>query len=87
LGSRQHAAFLGDCQMQAQRDPQSYLQKFHLNNQDHAHWNRTFDASVRCTQIDEDLFAARSVSAVLIAIVSFGALLGALAVVLTMFFG
>jgi hypothetical protein len=73
--------------MQANRDPQTYLDQFHFAGKDHAQWNRAFTAPVRCAQIEEDLFAARSVSGVLIAIVTFGALLGALAVGLAMFFG
>jgi hypothetical protein len=73
--------------MSTKRDPQAYLQQFHFAAQDHAQWNRAFDAQVRCEQIDEDLLAARSVSGVLIAIVTFGALLGALGTFLAMFYG
>lgn len=67
--------------------PDAYLQKFKLQDKDHVEWNRAFDPQVRCLQIQEDLYAARSVSGVLIAIVAFGAILGALAVGLAMFFG
>jgi hypothetical protein len=73
--------------MQKISDPQAYLQKFHLQDKNHASWNRSFDAQMRCAQIDEDLFAARSVSGVLIAIVTFGALLGVLGTLLAIYFG
>jgi hypothetical protein len=47
---------------------------------EHPVWEGRFDESLRTTQMEDDLFAARSVCGVLIAIVTGGALLGALAV-------
>lgn len=73
--------------MPSPRDPQAYLKQFHFAQQEHREWDRAFDAGVRCAQIEEDLFAARSVSGVLIGIVTFGALLGALGTFLAMFYG
>ena len=67
--------------------PDAYLQQFQFQDKDHVEWNRAFDSHVRCLQIQEDLFAARSVSGVLIAIVTFGTMLGALAVGLALLFG
>ena len=58
------------------------LAELHLTPDEHPCWSGAFPEAMRCTQVEEDLFAARSVSGVLIAIVTFGALLGALAVCL-----
>ena len=58
------------------------LAELHLTEKEHPLWSESFDDTIRCTQIEEDLVAARSVTGVLIAIVTFGALLGALAVAL-----
>ena len=57
------------------------LNQLHLTETEHPQWSGAFSEAVRCHQIEEDLFAARSVSGVLIAIVTFGALLGAFGVV------
>ena len=56
------------------------LAKLHLTPQEHPCWSDTFAEAARCAQVDDDLFAARSVSALLMAIVTFGAVLGALGV-------
>ena len=56
------------------------LADLHLTPQEHPRWSGAFPEAMRCAQVEEDLFAARSVSAVLMAIVTFGALLGALGV-------
>lgn len=62
------------------------LAKFHLTPQEHPCWSGTFSEPTRCAQVEEDLFAARSVAAVLMAIVTFGAVLGAMGVVLATLF-
>lgn len=56
------------------------LVELHLTDEEHPVWSKMFDEPLRCAQIEEDLFAARSVTGILIAIVTFGALLGTLAV-------
>jgi len=56
------------------------LAELHLTEKDHPLWSGAFAEPARCQQVEEDLFAARSVTGVLIAIVTFGALLGALGV-------
>lgn len=58
------------------------LSHLHLSDSEHPSWSEAFTPATRCEQIDEDLFAARSVSSLLIAIVVFGVSLGTLAVVL-----
>jgi hypothetical protein len=58
------------------------LQRIRLTQTEHPVWSQAFVEPVRCDQVEEDLFAARTVCGVLIAIVTGGALLGALAVVL-----
>ena len=60
------------------------LAQLHLNEEEHPRWTDAFEESTRCAQIEDDLFAARSVSGVLIAIVTGGALLGVLGVVLAL---
>lgn len=52
----------------------------------HPVWSGAFDPVVRAQQLDEDLFASRSVSGVLIAIVTGGMLLGVLGVLLCAWF-
>ncbi len=44
---------------------------------DHPEWKRTFAADVRRNLVDEDLLAGRSISIVLMAIVSLGLILTA----------
>ena len=62
------------------------LTKLHLTEVEHPRWSGAFTETTRCHQIDDDLFAARSVSGLLIAIVTGGALLGAFAVLMTWVF-
>ena len=59
------------------------LNQLHLSADEHPRWSGAFAEATRCEQIEEDLFAARSVTGVLMAIVTFGAVLGALGVILT----
>lgn len=66
--------------MAAVNETNMRLATLHLTEVEHPLWSGAFVASDRCAQIDEDLFAARSVTGVLIAIVSGGALFGALTV-------
>ena len=73
--------------MAATRDPHAYLSQYHLTDGEHRQWSDAFSAQARCAQIDEDLFAARSVSVVLVAIVACGTLLGALGVAAAMLVG
>jgi hypothetical protein len=73
-----------NCTMPAARDPHTYLAQFNWTDAEHPAWNAKFSEQLRCAQIDEDLFAARTVSAVLITIVFLGTALGALAVGLAM---
>lgn len=61
-----------------------HLEELHLTKAEHPLWSDAFAEQARCAQVEEDLFAARSVAAVLMAIVTFGALLGALGVMLAM---
>ena len=68
--------------MQAHKMTPARLAELHLTTQDHPLWSGTFSETARCDQVDEDLFAAHSVAGVLIAIVTGGALLGALGVLL-----
>ena len=56
------------------------LAKLHLTEGDHPQWSGSFTEAARCDQVEDDLFAARSVSTLLMAIVTFGALLGTLGV-------
>ena len=66
--------------MAAHKMTPARLAELHLTPQDHPLWTGAFTQTARCDQVDEDLFAAHSVSGVLIAIVTGGALLGALGV-------
>lgn len=58
------------------------VRKFQIQEADHPVWSRSFNDRTKLCQMEEDLFAGRSVSAVLVAIVSFGLVLGTLGVVL-----
>jgi hypothetical protein len=56
--------------------------RFRMRDSEHPIWESKFDESLRTAQMEEDLFAARSVCGVLITIVTGGALLGMFAVLL-----
>ncbi|MCA9271036.1 MAG: hypothetical protein KDA41_21290 [Planctomycetales bacterium] len=58
------------------------FEKYHLAD-NRPEWSKAFAKPERFEQVEEDLFAARSVCFVLMAIVTFGALLGGLGVLLT----
>lgn len=62
------------------------LDELRLTDNDHPCWSNAFTETNRCHQIEEDLFAARTVSALLMAIVTGGALLGGFAVLMTWVF-
>ena len=62
------------------------LAQLHLTDEQHPCWSGAFSEAARCEQIEEDLFAARSVTGVLITIVCVGALLGALTVAVATLF-
>lgn len=70
--------------MPAPRDAHQHLSQFKLADAEHRAWCNNFSDAVRCSQIDEDLYVARTVGGVLISIVAGGTLLGLLAVVLAM---
>jgi hypothetical protein len=55
---------------------------FRMIDAEHPLWEKNFDETVRTAQMEEDLFAAKSVCGVLITIVTGGVLLGVLAVLL-----
>ena len=56
------------------------LTQLHLTDNEYPRWSGAFTEDVRCEQVEDDLFAARSVTGVLIAIVSAGAIFGAITV-------
>ena len=68
--------------MLASEDPRQTLRQLHVDEAAHPVWSRAFQDRVRLEQVSDDLFASRSVSFVLVTIVTIGLLLGALGVLL-----
>ena len=62
------------------------LAELRLTENEHPCWSGAFTETTRCHQIEDDLFAARTVSALLMAIVTAGALLGGFAVLMAWIF-
>ena len=56
------------------------LAQLHMTEDAYPRWSETFADDARCEQIEDDLSAARGVTGLLIAIVSAGAIFGAITV-------